>query len=231
MKKVLMVVYSFPPIKNAESDRSLSFVGQLHNCGWEPLVLTREVRSQPAEESDFRIPEGIDVVRSSPWRPDPLPKFLRVAASFLASLMVPDRERLWELFSLRKASRITKNDGIDLVYTVSPPSSSHIIGLHLKKKYPDVPWVADICSTVPVGQMKLKDRYEKKLLEKVLSEADCIITGSETIQEQLKHLRSKNPQEESISLVPDGHVQELSELFEKACRVIAARKMVKNSNE
>ncbi len=224
-----MVVYSYPPVKNAGSERAVSFVNQLHSCGWEPFVLTHSVNSQSAPDNDGQVPEGIDIIRSSSWNSKNLPGFIRNFADFSSTLLVPDRERLWEVFSSRKASRLAKYEGVDLVYTVSPPSSAHLIGLRLKKKYPGIPWVADICNPSPDSQATLRERYERKLSSRILSEADCIITGNNMIYDDLQEKRPEQISEDTITFIPDGSVQELSEQFEKACRVIAARKIVKNN--
>ncbi len=229
MKKVLMVVYSYPPVRNAGSERAVSFINQLHSCGWEPLVLTHSVRSQSAPDNDGQIPEGIDVIRSSSWNSKNLPGYIRNFANFLSALLVPDSERLWEVFSVRKAARLAKFEGVDLVYTVSPPSSAHLIGLRLKKRYPGIPWVADICSPSPGSPVTLRERYERKLAGRILNEADCIITGNRVIYEELQAKRPDQTSGETVTFIPDGSVQKLSEQFEKACRLIAARKIGKNN--
>jgi len=224
-----MVVYSYPPVINAGSERAVSFINQLHSCGWEPLVLTHTVHTQSASDNGGQVPEGIDVIRSSSWNSKNLPNFIRNSADVLSALLVPDRERLWEVFSVRKAARLAKHGGVDLVYTISPPSSAHLIGLRLKKKFPGIPWVADICNTFPDSQVTLKERYERKLTGRILNEADCIITGSKMIYDELQAKWPMQITEETVSFIPDGSVQELSEQFEKACRTIAARKIGKNS--
>ena len=230
MKKALMVVYSYPPVKNAGSERAVSFVSQLHSCGWEPLVMTHKTHGQSETEPGAQVPEGIDVIRSSPWNSKNLPRFIQNFAGFLSTLLIPDRERLWEIFSVRKAARLAKYTGVDLVYTVSPPSSAHLMGLKLKKKFPGIPWVADLCGAVTDSQATLKERYERKLTGRILNEADCVITGDNRIFGELKAKWTGRKSVETFFFIPDGGVQELSEQFEKACRMIAASKIKKNND-
>lgn len=237
MKKVLMVVYSLPPLANPGTERAASFVNQLHNYGWEPVVLTRETGADNSVKPEAALPEGIDIIRTKPWIPNNLPHFIRVIAGFFASMLLPDKERLWELFSARKAARIAKNEGIDLVYTISPPSSAHLIGLHLKKKHPRVPWVADICilqtaarnNTLlipsPHTSRSVKENYIKKLLGKIVDRADCIITGDQSVLKSILETQTEMNRENTAVIVTDGQVQELSEIFEKACRATAIRKL------
>lgn len=231
MKKVLIIAYSFPPVKNAGAARSAGFVGQLANYGWEPLVLTHTVRADTKKDMTLQVPEDIDIIRTSAWEHENLPGILQPIGKALSSMLIPDAERLWELFSVRKAVRMAKYDGVDMVYTVSPPSSAHLIGLRLKKKYPGIPWVADICDPLPETIRKVRERFDRKLKDRILNEADCIITGSkETYDKVLSGNRTESSQE-ALCYVPDGNAQLLSEQFEKACRIIAARKIIKNNED
>ncbi len=227
-----MVVYSFPPVKDAVSKRSAEFIRQLSSCGWAPIVLTRALGAQYATGPEIMVPNGIDIFRTNPWEPKNLPRFLYYIGKGLSSLLIPDEERLWEQFALRKAIRLAKNNGVDLVYTLSPPSSAHLIGLRLKKKFPSVPWVADICKATPSSSNKgIKERYEEKLERRIILNADCVITGNEAIHEKLQAAARDSALPESFSYTPDGQVQLLSEQFEKACRAVATRKIEKNSAE
>lgn len=226
-----MVVYSFPPVKDAGSKRSAEFVRQLPSCGWDPIVLTRALRTQYEADPKIAVPKGIDIIRTRPWEPENLPHFLHSAGNGLSSLLIPDEERLWELFAVRKAIRLVKNNGVDLIYTVSPPSSAHIIGLRLKKKYPSIPWVADICKRAPNNKKKIKDHYEQKLERRIIHGADCVISGNKAVYEGLQTLPADSSLPEACSYVSDGNVQLLSEQFEKACRAIAAKKISNGSNE
>lgn len=238
MKKVLIVTYSFPPAENACARRADSFVRQIVKYGWEPLILTGDIKAKTVpdakEHNNAPIPEGIDIVKTGSWQSENLPAPFRPAAGFLSSLLVPDRERLWELFCIRKAIRLAKSMGVDLVYTLSPPSSAHLIGLRLKKKNPGIPWVADFCEaseTVGRGLKRFRDQYIRKLVSSVLDGADCIITGNTAISGILTEYRDDAGQQADICHVPDGQVQELTEQFEKACRIIATRKLNKSDNE
>ena len=234
MKKVLIVTYSFPPAENACAERSDSFVRQLNKYGWEPLILAGDIRPDPAGSGGAAVPEGIDIVRTAPWRPENLPAPFRSVAGFLSSLLIPDRERLWELSCIRKAVRLARSAGVDLIYTLSPPSSAHLIGMRLKRKNPHIPWVADFCSAADAGGRGLKkfrEQYIKKLINSVMDGADCIITGDTDLADVLSRIRGDAGQQADICCVPDGHPQELTEQFEKACRVIAARKLKNNNHE
>ncbi|NLK87634.1 MAG: glycosyltransferase family 4 protein [Clostridiaceae bacterium] len=238
MKKVLIVTYSFPPAESACAKRADSFVKQLNKYGWEPLILAGNVKIKsvpaPAGAAGTAAPEGMEIVRTAPWRAENLPTPFRQVAGFFSSLLMPDRERLWELSSIRKAVRLARSAGADLIYTLSPPSSAHLIGMRLKRKNPDIPWVADFymaADTKGGGLKKIREQYVNNLVDSVMDGADCIITGDPALGDVLNKSRGNAGEQTEICCVPNGHVQELTEQFEKACRVIAARKLSKNNDE
>lgn len=197
MKSVLMIVYSLPPHKYPGTERVVNFVNSLRDYGWEPVILTRRAGSNSLEEQTLQVPEDIDIIRTGYQVTTGFPHIIKVISKSLTSLLLPDGQRLWEFLSRRKAVRVAKNGGIDLVYTVSPPYSSHLIGLRLKKKCPKLPWVADLNF-----ESNTVRNYEKSLLVKIAENADLIIRGESEIL-----------------------TQELSEIFEKACRAVVAKKL------
>jgi hypothetical protein len=238
MKKVLIVTYSFPPAQDACAVRADSFVRHLDKYGWEPLVLSGNLKAKAgpdaAGSSVSAIPEGIDIIRTASCKFENLPSPIRAAAVFFSSLLVPDNERLWELLCIRKAIRLAKSAGIDLIYTLSPPSSAHLIGMRLKGKNPGIPWVADFCMEADAegrGLKKFREQYINKLTNSVIDGADCVITGDAALSGMLTKGRANTGQHADICYVPNAHAQELTEQFEKACRIIAARKLNKGNNE
>ena len=192
-----MIVYSLPPHKYPGTERVVNFINSLRDYGWEPVILTRNAEPNFLEEQNLQVPEDIDIIRTGYKVTSGFPHIIQSVTKFLASLLLPDGQRLWEFMSRRKAVRIAKNGGVDLVYSVSPPYSSHLIGLRLKKKYPKLPWVADLNYESTTVR-----NYEKSLLARITENADLIVHGESEI-----------------------HTQELSEIFEKACRAVVAKKL------
>jgi hypothetical protein len=197
MKSVLMIVYSLPPHKYPGTERVVNFINSLRDYGWEPVILTRKARVDSLEEQYLHVPEDVNIIRTGYQITAGFPDIIQSVTKLMTSLLLPDGQRLWEFLSRRKAVRIAKNGGVDLVYTVSPPYSSHLIGLRLKKKYPKLPWVADLNFESTTVR-----NYEKSLLARITENADSIIHGETEIP-----------------------AQELSEVFEKACRAVVAKKL------
>lgn len=193
MKKALMISYPFPPTGGPGVQRSLKFVKYLGNFGWEPVVLTREVGNMKLKDDSLEkdIPKDTRIYRTNPWELTELPSLFGLAGKFVSiKLLIPDKERLWEIFSKRTAARIVKHEGIDLIYSTSVPYSSHLLGLHLKKRFPDIPWVADFRDEwtnnpylLDNPHYRLRMNMEKRMEKKVLEKADCLITNTPVMLE------------------------------------------------
>ncbi len=233
MKKVLMALNSFLPAAGPCVARSAGFVRLLRNYGWEPVILTREISAPDTGDAPegLEMPEGIDVYRTSPWELDELPGLLGFAGRRLGEwFLAPDKERLWTLFTRRKAARIVKNEGIDLIYTASPPKSSHLLGFYLKKRFPQLPWIADICAATSVNvgnpRSSLKAGVEKRTDRRVCEAADYIVSDSEGMLKALFEASQVRDIDGKCFTIPDGFAEELSGVFEKSCRLLAAKRLV-----
>lgn len=235
MKKALMVSNPFLPAYGPGVRRSVSFIRHLRNYGWEPVVLTRETSApdSPADPPELEIPDGMDVYRTNPWELDELPGILgRAGKRFGERFLSPDVQRLWEVFSRRKAARIVRYEGIDLIFTSSSPKSAHLLGLYLKSKFPQIPWIADIRAEIPavpeeagVRRGSFRAGAEKRMDRRIYERADCIVTDSEGILNAVLESSSIQGIGDRCFILPDGHAEELSGVFEKSCRLLAARRM------
>ncbi|MEJ2628853.1 MAG: hypothetical protein P8078_09880, partial [bacterium] len=69
--------------------------------------------------------------------------FLQYILRFIrGNFFIPDARVGWNGFAYRKAKDIIKKYKIDTIITTSPPHSTQLIGLKLKKKF-NIPWIAD----------------------------------------------------------------------------------------
>ncbi len=188
MKKVLIIAYQFPPVGGSGVQRTSKFVKYLRNFDWEPVVLTRTLgRMELRDDSLLRdIPEGTRVYRTRAWDFNVWPGILKLPGKFIArKVLIPDGERLWQLSARKAAEKIIREENIDLVYTTSYPYSAHLLGLHLKKVFPDIPWVADFRDEwmnnpylLDNPHYRLRMKIEAKMERQVLSNADCLITNT-----------------------------------------------------
>lgn len=216
MKKVLMIAYSFPPAGGPGVQRTTKFVKYLKNYGWEPVILTRESANIPLKDKSLikDIPPGINIIRTRAWDLTCGEGIAGLMGKFIArKLLIPDSERLWEIFSRNVAEKAVENRNIQLIYTTSLPYSSHLMGIHLKKKYPRIAWVADFRDEWTNNPYILDNPYnpirmklERKMERQVLKTADCLITNTPAM---LKNFIEKNPGIKDLGkkffVIPNGY--------------------------
>ena len=105
-----------------------------------------------------------------------------------ANFFIPDARIGWIPFAFKKAETIISEYGIEQVITTGPPNSTHLIGLKLKTKYPDLNWIMDMrdpWSQIFYNQhLPRTDRASKKdisLEKKCLTKADEVIVVSDSM--------------------------------------------------
>ena len=124
-----------------------------------------------------------------------LPGFLRNALKGLASrLMVPDSHILWTRKAYKRAKEMMDAGGIDLIYSSSPPSSSHILARDLKKAT-GVPWVMDMRDPWTLEPIERhlagsasRMRIEKRMERSCFETADCIVVNTENAAREYRKL-------------------------------------------
>jgi glycosyltransferase involved in cell wall biosynthesis len=167
MPKVLIITYYWPPGSGAGVQRWLKFSKYLPSYGWEPLILTIDpyyatypaldptlekeippsLRIWKTKATDYfrlyrkdksRIPSSGFAVGGEKGLTGKIIRFVR------GNFFLPDPRRGWNRFAFRKACEIIEDNGINHVITTSPPHSSQLIGLKLRKKYQNLRWIADL---------------------------------------------------------------------------------------
>jgi len=233
MNKVLIITYYWPPSGGAGVQRWLKFSKYLPQYGWEPYILTVDPKyaTYPAIDHSLEmdIPHNIKVFRTkaTDWfrfygsdkskvplggfasnKDDSFKgKFLRFIRG---NFFVPDPRRGWNKYALKKAIEMIDIEKINHIITTSPPHSTQLIGLKLKKSYPGIKWIADLRDPwtdiyyydlfYPLCISKKIDLfYEKKVLEN----ASVITTVGPSLK---KFFQSKIPYEkEKIMILHNGY--------------------------
>ena len=234
MKKVLLITYYFPPSGGAGVQRWLKAIKYLPEYGVETIVLTVDpaVASYPQVDESLckEVPDFVKVYKTktkeilsiykkvSPQKQvpyggfanEPNPTMLQKISRFIrGNFFLPDPRRGWNKYALKKAKEIIENEGITTIITTSPPHSTQLIGLELKKQFPNINWIADLRDPwtdiyynqdlYPTRRAKKRNlRYERS----VLLSADQIIT----VSEECKRLfAEKAPVTDKIIVVPNGY--------------------------
>jgi len=233
MKKVLIITYYWPPGSGAGVQRWLKFSKYLPQTGWEPVILTvdPEFATYPAIDNSLEneIPAGLKVFKTratdyfrfysrdksriptagfavdekkglSGW----LTKFIR------GNFFIPDPRKGWNRHAFRKACEIIDAENIVNIVTTSPPHSTQLIGLKLKKKYPGLKWTADLRD--PWTDIYYYNHFHPTLLSRridikyekaVLESADRIITVGNSLRKLFISKFNRNP--ESVDVITNGY--------------------------
>lgn len=228
-KRVLIITYYWPPSGGSGVQRWLKFAKYLPEAGWEPVIFTPENPDFDLQDETLlkEISSDLEVIRFPIWEPyhlftkvkkqvkshpsrileQPKKGFLEKIAIWLrANLLVPDPRIFWVKPSVQFLSQLLKEGQFQAIITTGPPHSLHLIGQQLKKKY-NLPWLADFrdpwsqwefLDTLPM--LSFIQRRHEALEQKVLLQADVVVTISPTFQRDLEKLSGRK-----IDLITNGY--------------------------
>jgi len=226
MKKVLIISYYFPPVGGAGVQRVLKFVKYLPHFGWEPIVLTVKNIQYPAYDSSLleEIPKETKIFRSGSFDPlrviyllkKPFRRSKNYSNSFKNTshfksrlskfIFIPDNKIGWLFFAVIKGLRVAQKNKIDLIFSTSPPPTTHLVGL-LLKKFLKVPLVVDFRDSWETSLEEKAPTFlhrwlQKKIEKKILHNADSVITVNEQIQ---TILQNRYPKVLSTDVITNGY--------------------------
>ena len=226
MKKLLVIVYYWPPCGGVGVQRWLRFLKYLTRYGWEPTVLTTSNGDYPAiDESLLKdIPEEIKIIRTKtptfggvykkageskvPYGSLEINSadspFKKLSIWIRLNLVIPDARKIWNRFAYSSARKELLTNKYDAVITTGPPHSTHLIGLKLKRKY-NINWIADFRDPwtqmgylKSVKRLKLTSYLDKQLENRVVQTCDSVIAVSQKIIADL------NCSSDKIHLITNG---------------------------
>jgi glycosyltransferase involved in cell wall biosynthesis len=207
-RKVLMIATEFPPSCGGGVQRSAKFVRYLPDCGWRPVVLTRDPQREGEPLLGARTPDRPGEVRiERVMRRNPFASLgkvahrlstscmpLRVLALPLKYLWAPlpgDHTYWWSRKARRTALRLTEEEQPAVIYTSGPPHSVHLLGLWLKRRT-GLPLVADFrdpWSLRPIWDPNGFSRRVDRFFElKVLRGADRVICNNWPMREKFSEI-------------------------------------------
>ena len=206
MKKVLIITYYWAPAGGPGVQRWLKFVKYLRDFGIEPIIYTPQNPTYPMVDAHIAddLPQDLTLLQTKIWEPYSIAslfskeKTKKISAGIIptkklswvdkcllwvrGNLFIPDARVFWVRPSVKYLSDYITAQGIDTIITTAPPHSVHLIGLHLKEKFPSLRWIADFRDPwTNIGyhsQLRLTKKSAEKHLtleRKVLQTADTII--------------------------------------------------------
>jgi glycosyltransferase involved in cell wall biosynthesis len=127
---------------------------------------------------------GKGKVPSTGLADEPNPGLLKKASRFArGNFFLPDPRKGWNKHALQQAKQLIQEQGIKVVFTAGPPQSTHLVGLALKKIFPEIKWIADfhdywtdIAHLSKFYRTRIAHYFDKKIELKVLRTADQVMT-------------------------------------------------------
>jgi len=232
MKKVLIITYYWPPAGGSGVQRWLKFSKYLPENGWKPIIYTPDSPSFDVKDEDLLsdIHPEVEVWKSPIWEPYSLKEKIfgksessnagiiqdksstknQILNWIRGNIFIPDPKVYWVKPSIKFLSKKIQEEEITHIISTGPPHSMHLIALGLKKRLPNLKWIADFRDPWSeldlLEDFKLSKKSRKKYQElerEVLEIAETTLTVSETWVESFKRLGSSN-----VQLITNGFDEE-----------------------
>jgi glycosyltransferase involved in cell wall biosynthesis len=223
-RRVLMLAYFFPPDASGGVPRTVKFIKYLERLDWKCTVIA------PAWDSDVlvgdpsgfgaSIPSDTEIIRvgvggsdhSSVWKAmRRLPLLWRIEGRTRRLSEFPDEFAAWLRAVLPAARRVLSTQRYDVIYSTSPPVTSHAIAMRLKAET-GLPWVADFrdpwtdnsiaYGNPPQWRRQLDRRFERR----ICGTADRVIANTATNRAALLAKHGIAP--ERIVTITNGYDEE-----------------------
>jgi glycosyltransferase involved in cell wall biosynthesis len=222
---ILMMINFFPPSAGGGVYRPLSFVKHLVEWGWEVTVVT----PRPGEfwiadpKLEEEIPDEVRVIRTASLSG---PRLLNMISSGGAGgkssrsssgfglmrrisgfFILPDTYVGWVPFARAAGGRLCGSEKFDLIYSTSPPDSTHLAARFLARKY-SIPWIADFRD--PWISLYLRDpptpvhRYLHRRMEKSVASADVVLVTTDWHKQRME----KNYKNTTVVKIANGYDRE-----------------------
>lgn len=217
MKRVLIITYYWPPSGGAGVQRWVKLSKYFLKQGITPYILTVNPAKASYALLDPTLNDDLDpsikISRTSTLEPYGIYKaitlqkqipfggfandekqlnlFQKFTRFIRGNLFLPDARVGWNKFAFRAACNLIETEHIDAVITTSPPHSTQLVGLKLKKKY-KLPWLADLrdpwTGIYYYDKLYLSSFSKKrdaKMERDVLENADGVVVVSNDIRKNL----------------------------------------------
>jgi glycosyltransferase involved in cell wall biosynthesis len=231
-KNVLLITYYWPPSGGAGVQRWLKFVKYFNEFNVHCTVITVDPKKASYavldESLSEEIPANVEVHYTNTREPFAMYKrvsnkssiphagfanentsFLKKVARFIrGNFFIPDARKGWNKFAYAKASELISTKNFDAVIVTSPPHSTQLVGLKLKRKF-NIHWIADLrdpWTDIYYYKKMLHTTWAKRkdlsLEKQVLEKADKMLVVSESIRQLFG---DKVNRHDAIHVLPNGY--------------------------
>lgn len=232
-KNILLITYYWPPSGGAGVQRWLKMLNYLSEENVRCTVLTVDPKyaSYPVLDESLinNVSSNIRVVTTRTREPlnaykkitksnaspyagfanEANPSKIKKLARWVrANFFIPDARKGWNKFAYKKAVELIESEKFDAIITSSPPHSTQLVGLKLKRKF-SIPWISDLrdpWTDIYYSDLFPQTKWAKKkdlnYEKSVLKNADNVIVVSQSIKELF--LKKGKLEESKFHVIPNG---------------------------
>ncbi len=216
-KRILIITYYWPPSGGPGVQRWLKFVKYLPEFGWKPTIFIPENPSYPIvdETLEEEVSKDLEIIKTKIWEPYQIAEFFgkdnkkfkagqfdvgknqswksKLSIWVRGNFFIPDARVFWVKPSVEFLKKYLKENHFDAFVTTGPPHSLHLIGVELKKEFPNLKWIADfrdpwteISYYKHLKLTKSSDKKHRNLEAQVFKTADITLATSFTDAENFR---------------------------------------------
>jgi len=113
---------------------------------------------------------------------------LKIQKSFPFNLLLAEGNIYYIFNAYRKAKKLIKSGKINTIYSSFGPYADHYVAYLLKRKFPDLRWIADFrdLQIEPIYKNVIWKGLQQRIEQRVLAKADLITCISQGFVDQLK---------------------------------------------
>jgi glycosyltransferase involved in cell wall biosynthesis len=231
-KKVLVITYYWPPSGGAGVQRWLKLTKYFEKYNLKAYVLTVDEAYASYMQIDRSFADEIssDVVVYKTKSFEPINLYASIVGkekvpsagfsnvnlnlkqklvnTIRSHMFIPDPRRGWNKYAYKKAREIIKKENIDVVITSSPPHSTQLIGLRLKREL-NIKWIADLRDPWTkiyyykyLGHSFFSGWIDRRYERTVLRTADRFLTVSFNLKKEFVGLGAD---ESKVFVLPNGY--------------------------
>jgi glycosyltransferase involved in cell wall biosynthesis len=201
-RRLLVVVYPYPPVPSVGGNRWAAAAKHLRRIGHDVTVLTTSAYGSLPDDGTSQVARTGDLGMARPLRAllrrpaldapgEDLSSTHKPSPRLLTSVFVPDAFAVsWAPAAYRAARRIVRERGIECIVTSSPFESTHLVALALGKSRPA--WLADFRDgwtfepLRPSFPTEIQRRLDRRLERVVVRTADSVVAVTPPIADDLR---------------------------------------------
>jgi len=235
LKKLLIISYYWPPAGGPGVQRWVKFSKYLNRMGYTCHVVTVDEQYASYPTIDKSLEKDIDVsihvtktksfealkIFASVFKKEKVPyagipdkskmsAIGKLALYIRSNFFIPDARKGWNNYALTACKEIIEKEKIDIIITTSPPHSTQLIGLALKKLYPKIKWIADLRDPwtdiyyyPKLSHTESAKEKDKNFEREVLLTADLVTTVSADLKRIFLE-KSDKINSDKIQVLPNG---------------------------